>query len=135
MKAITYKKDIKKRLFSELNLLTVSHIFNCKLTSKNLEKKLSLHTFCINWCKFDVWCKFSGFYTPQNPSKIGLIESFTYPSSSLWGIIISFLDFISFNLLSIYSICFLESLIIHFLFLLYKTYFLLFCLASIGVMP
>ena len=45
MKETSYAK---KRLFSEFNLLTVSDIFSCELTSKN-QKKLSLHTFiCLS---------------------------------------------------------------------------------------
>lgn len=45
MKETSYTK---KRLFSEFNLLTVSDIFSCELTSK-IQKKLSLHTFiCLS---------------------------------------------------------------------------------------
>ena len=74
----------KKRLLSEFSLIAVLTFFDVCLLQKFKELK-SLHIFCIDCSKFVVSSKFSEFFTPQNPSKIGVIDTFICLSSSLWG--------------------------------------------------
>ena len=76
----------KKRLLSEFSLIAVLTSFDVCLLQKFKELK-SLHVFCIDCSKFVVSSKFLGLYTPQKPSKIGLIDTFIYPMTSLWGVV------------------------------------------------
>ena len=77
----------KKRLLSGFSLIAVLTFSDVCLLQKFKELK-SLHIFCIDCSKFVVSSKFLVFYTPQNPGKTGVIESFIYLSSSLWGTVI-----------------------------------------------
>ena len=74
------KKETAFRIFSDSSL----NFFDVSLLQK-FKGLYSLHIFCIDCSKFVVSSRFSGFYTPQSPSKIGVIESFIYLSSSLSG--------------------------------------------------
>ena len=81
--------SIKKRLLSEFSLIAVLTFFDVCLLQKFKELK-SLHIFCIDCSKFVVSSKFLEFYTPQHPSKTGLLDTFICPDSSLWGRIRTF---------------------------------------------
>ncbi len=74
------KKETAFRIFSDSSL----NFFDVCLLQKFKELK-SLHTFCIDCSKFVVSSKFLGLYTPQNPSKIGVIDAFICRGSSSWG--------------------------------------------------
>ena len=63
---------------SSLNFFDVSLL-------RKFKELYSLHVFCIDCSKFVVSSKFSGFYTPQNPSKTGLFDAFISQWTSLWG--------------------------------------------------